>query len=239
MAAEGSFSASRPFDRIVVDMSKDTSSGVGRTVLIAGLLTLLISLVRLIGELQGWNPKFFPSGPGGQGGYVGIVWLIPVVGFLVGRKLKQLGKGPGSRLFVLVAVLLGLGAIAGIGYQAMKFEEAAKVKEYFTYMIYGAGGAALLVLLAWPRAFVALLCYGVFARGPVIGIQYLMIHLHGETAKTHYEMTHPKVGVLTAAERAHSLMLAQAGLWVPITIVAGALFALLGSLTARGSSSDD
>ena len=42
-------------------MSKDTSSGVGRTVLIAGLLTLLISLVRLVGELQHCNPKFFPS----------------------------------------------------------------------------------------------------------------------------------------------------------------------------------
>ena len=135
-------------------------------------------------------------------------------------------------------MLFRSGAIAGIGYQSMSFDEPAKVKQYFLYTIYGAGGAALLVLLAWPRAFFALLGYGIFARGPVIGIQYLMIHWNGEAPKTHYELTHPKVGVLTAAERAHSLMLAQAGLWIPITIVAGALFALLGSLTARSPKDD-
>lgn len=233
MAAEGSFSASRPFDRIVVAMSKDTSSGVGRTILIAGLLTLLISLVRLIGELQGWNPKFFPSGPGGQGGYVGIVWLIPVVGFLVGRKLKQRGKGPGSSVFVLVAVLLGLGAIGGLGYQLVQFEEAAKAKQFFLYVIYGAAGGALLVLLAWPRAFLALLGYGIFARGPVIGIQYMMIHWTGERKDTHYEQLYDKLKVEPAAERAHWLMLAQAGIWIPLTIILGALFALLGTFTAR------
>lgn len=219
-------------------MSKDTTSGVGRTILIAGLLTLLISLVRLVGELQHWSPKFFPAVAGGQGGFVGIVWLIPIVGFLVGRKLKQLGKGPGSSVFVLVAVLLGLGAIGGLGYQSMQFEEAAKVKQFFLYVIYGAAGGALLVLLAWPRAFLALLGYGIFARGPVIGIQYLMIHLNGDTPKTHYELAHPKMGVMTAAERAQGLMLAQAGIWIPLTIILGALFALLGAFTARAGKDE-
>jgi hypothetical protein len=53
---------------------------LGRLLLVPALITLAVTVVRLVGELMRWNPTFFSREAGGAGAIVGIVWLVPVFG---------------------------------------------------------------------------------------------------------------------------------------------------------------
>src|SRR5262249_11842364 len=57
--------------------------------------TLAVTLLRLVGELQKWSPRFFSREAGGAGALVGIVWLVPVFGIYFAIWLIQAGYGPG------------------------------------------------------------------------------------------------------------------------------------------------
>ena len=63
-------------------------------VLVAGVITLLVSLLRLYGELQEWSPTLFGKAAGGGMGLVGIAFLVPIFGFWFGRRLAANGKRP-------------------------------------------------------------------------------------------------------------------------------------------------
>jgi hypothetical protein len=50
----------------------DPKVSVGRLILVPAIVTLAITLLRLIGELQGWSPFLFNKAPGGGFALVGI-----------------------------------------------------------------------------------------------------------------------------------------------------------------------
>jgi len=61
------------------------------------VITLAVTLLRLVGELQGWSPALFNRGDKPfSPSLVGIVWLVPVFGAWFGWKLTRAGSGPGS-----------------------------------------------------------------------------------------------------------------------------------------------
>src|SRR5215469_2769997 len=103
-------------------MSAETSEGrvsIGKLILVPAVITLVITIVRLVGELQHWNPKFFNPESGGIGSLVGIVWLVPILGIYFAVKLCNAGAGPQKigRLFLFVllaiAVIFVIFSIAG------------------------------------------------------------------------------------------------------------------------------
>ena len=60
-------------------MSQDASR-IGKLILAPAVITLAVTLLRLVGELQGLSPALFNREGGGLGTFVGIVWLVPVFG---------------------------------------------------------------------------------------------------------------------------------------------------------------
>ena len=58
-------------------MSQDASR-IGRLILVPAVITLAVTLLRLVGQLQGWSPTLFNRECGFCGALVGIVWLVPV-----------------------------------------------------------------------------------------------------------------------------------------------------------------
>lgn len=204
---------------------------VTRAVVVAGLLTLAVTGVRLLGELQGWSPSWFSRDAGGRGAVIGVVWLVPVFGFLFGRCLARQGLAPAAPWRTLVLLLLPTAAlIGGVGY----IGSTLKGEELRTALNYVALGGPLLVLVAlliWPRGTLANLAYGVLARAPVVVVQYVSI---AQQWGTHYEKVHPQLPPMDAGERAFGLMLAQATLWVPFTALLGTVFSALGAKTVRG-----
>src|SRR5882672_12650128 len=69
---------------------------LGQLILVPALITLAVTLIRLVGELSRWSPSLFNRNPGGPGALVGIVWLIPVFGVLFALRLAADGQGPPS-----------------------------------------------------------------------------------------------------------------------------------------------
>ena len=77
-------------------MSQDDSR-IGKLILVPAVITLAVTLLRLVGELQGWSPTLFNRGDKPfSPSLVGIVWLVPVFGAWFGWKLTRAGSGPGS-----------------------------------------------------------------------------------------------------------------------------------------------
>ena len=75
-------------------MSQDKSR-IGKLILVPAVITLAVTLLRLVGELQGWSPilfnrwtlVMFNRGEEARSpSLVGIVWLVPVFG---GSELRR------------------------------------------------------------------------------------------------------------------------------------------------------
>jgi len=64
-------------------MSESTpapSVSIGKLILIPSLITLGVTILRLVGELQHWTPILFNRSAGGGGAAVGISWLPLIFG---------------------------------------------------------------------------------------------------------------------------------------------------------------
>src|SRR5438093_5515636 len=93
---------------------------LGGLILVPSLITLVVTLLRVIGELSRWSPSLFNREAGGPGALVGIVWLIPVFGIYFALRLARAGEGPAgvgralawSGLTFVLTTALTFGAFA-------------------------------------------------------------------------------------------------------------------------------
>ena len=81
---------------------------VKRLILVPALITLAVTIVRLVGEIAGGPASLFNSAAGGGGALVGIVWLIPIFGIYFGCKLVRGDLAPQSVGKVIGFAVLGL-----------------------------------------------------------------------------------------------------------------------------------
>src|SRR5262249_54704942 len=89
-------------------------------IVVPALISLAITLLRLVGELQHWSPALFSAQPGGGGALVGISWLIPVFGIYFALKLAARGEGPASIGKALGLALGAVAALAAVGFLATR-----------------------------------------------------------------------------------------------------------------------
>ena len=200
-------------------------------VLVAGALTLVVTVVRLVGERQGWDPTWFSSAPGSPLNPFGIVWLVPLFGFAFGRRLAAGGRPAFVASFFVP--MFGLMALLGTGLFVFHEYEGQALRDALGYVVYAGPALALLALFAWPRAFFANLGYALLARAPVALVQYFDVQ-HGW--QTHYGKVHEKLAPLLADDanaRILALSVAQAAFWVPFTLLLGGGCAALGAATVR------
>src|SRR5882724_4339081 len=74
-------------------------------ILVPSIITLAILILRTVGELQHWGPKFFNPNAGGGGALVGISWLPIIFGIYFAVKLKHSGDptaSPGKAILMFV-----------------------------------------------------------------------------------------------------------------------------------------
>lgn len=72
-------------------------------ILVPALISLGVTILRLVGELKNWSPLLFNPEAGGGGALVGIAWLVPIFGIYFGLKLAKLNPDApgGGRMMVL------------------------------------------------------------------------------------------------------------------------------------------
>lgn len=215
-------------------MSEGSRPVDGRTLILGpALITLAITLLRLLGERLRWSERFFSREAGGALAVVGIVWLIPVFGVYFAVRLLRAGHAPRSAAWPIVAALLGLAAIPLIAvvWARVGLSPVGQVLAFcLCYPL-----VAWLVGRGWPALTRTLVGYGLLARIPVIVVMLLAI-LGGWG--THYELGRPDLPALEPPLLKWLVigLAPQLGFWVAFTVVVGSLFGGLTTVVRRLAS---
>src|SRR2546425_7368365 len=138
---------------------------ITRLILVPGLVTLGVTILRLVGELQPWSKTLFNPAPGGGGGLVGIVWLAPIFGIYFAWQLSEEGQGPSSNGKAILTTVIALLVLAAGSFLAISSQFRSVGKLVAGVLLIGA--AAWIPLQGWPALGKTLLAYGYLARVPV------------------------------------------------------------------------
>lgn len=209
--------------------------GILKLVLVPALLTLVVTVLRLYGELNAWDPFWVGTkAGGGGGGLIAITWLVLVFGFWFGIRLQRSGKGvakPGRALLLgVVAFAVFAGLMAGFhAADLVTFpnEEHPVEARGALYVLIACAAGSLVSFVAWGRAALTLLVYAIFARIPVLVVTWLAIDKQWDT---HYAKVAPGFLPPPADQTFNFLMTPQISFWPAFTIMAGTILACLGAL---------
>ncbi|PYQ47989.1 MAG: hypothetical protein DMF78_22365, partial [Acidobacteria bacterium] len=143
----------------------ETRPTVRELVLVPAIITLAVTALRLVGELQGWSPVLFNRSGGGGGAIIGIVWLVFVFGAWFAVKLVRAGDVPSSLGRAFGFTVLGLVIMFG----TIGATIATKMNP-----LRGIGLVSIMVLVGgavatrgWPALGKVLFVYALAARVPV------------------------------------------------------------------------
>jgi hypothetical protein len=199
---------------------------------VPSVITLAVTLLRPLGELEHWSKTFF--NPDSGGAIVGITWLAPVFGIYFAVKLVRAGEGPSSASRAVVFAVLG-AAIVVAGFFLPGILPRLSFHEYLLYIWANLALAALVTLPGWRALFKVLLAYAYAARIPVAVIMLLAFNGHWGT---HYDAAPPNVSFASVwTEFLWLGFFPQLIFWVGYTIVAGTLFGSIVAALMRRSGS--
>jgi hypothetical protein len=192
-------------------------------ILVPSVITLAVTILRLVGELNNWSSFWFSREAGGGRSPIGISWLVPIFGIYFAMKLAREGERPSSAGRVIGFAFLGIVvffAVSALGFVIWRQPGSPGL------MIVSTVGAVIAILLqrnAWPTLFKTLLAYAFAARIPVVILMLIAIYANWGT---HYDV--PPPGGLPAM---HWFMkwiligaLPQLGFWMMFTVCVGLLF---------------
>ena len=205
--------------------------------LVALVITWAVTGLRLYGELENWDPKFFSKEPGGGMALVGMSWLPIVIGLWFGFVLKRSGS-PVSLGRAAILYVVGLAVFAGGMFGLIQADlikipslEAPGSFVGTEYMLAAMGVAAIVGLIAWPKLTLWLMIYGILARLPIVLITWLDIDKGWDT---HYGEGPPGLVVADNTELFYGLIMAQVTFWPFVfTPIVGGLFGCIGAAMAR------
>lgn len=208
-------------------------------VLVPALITLVVTILRLVGELADWSPLWVGSKRGGgEGGLLAITWLMLVFGFWFGIRLQRSGAGVRKRgkalLLSLAAAALLVACMAGLGAAGLiEFpnEEKPVVPHGAPYLLGALVLATAVSFVAWRQAAVTLLVYALLARIPVVVVTWLAVDRGWDT---HYAKLAPGFVAPPQDELFLNLLMPQVTFWPAATVITGTVMACLGAMLAGG-----
>jgi len=214
-------------------MEETKSISITSLVTIPALITLGITILRLVGELEHWPKPWFSAAAGGGGAIVGISWLPIIFGPYFALKLagagdrpSSLGKAIGLAFAGLVVLALG-GVLAGVG----EARHPSLIVVGFLVML----AAAFVARIGWRSLGNALLAYGFAARIPVLIVMYLaMAGNSGQGWGTHYDAAPPNFPPHSLVAKFFYIgVLPQLTLWIGWTVVVGSIIGVIVVAVAR------
>ena len=215
----------------------DTNSGsrvnITQLIMVPALISLAITVLRLIGELQHWSPRLFSRAAGGGGALIGISWLPVLFGPYFALKLAGSGEGPEriGKAFGWTALGLGVYVLGTFLFASTVTHPSILTLVGFLITL----AAAFVSRPGWRALGNTLLAYAFAARIPVLVVMFLAIRGNGGQGwGTHYDVpppNFPPMGVwgkfLTIA------VLPQMTLWIGFTVIVGSLVGITVAAIAR------
>jgi len=192
-------------------------------ILVPGLITLAVTILRLVGELNRWSETFFRREAGGGGAIVGIVWLAFLFAIFFALRLQAIGvafEKPAKG--IVLAVVSIVVCIAG----TMVMFSIAPVRQAIGIIIMIA--AIFLMRFAWPSYWNVMLAYALAARIPVLIVMFFaMLGNWG----THYDAVEPTGATFSglAAKFIQLGLMPQLFFWIPFTVVICGFFGLIAA----------
>ncbi len=217
----------------MAEASSSSSTSLGRLIAVPALLTLSITILRLVGELRHWPAPWFNTSIGGGGAIIGISWLPVIFGPYFAFKLVGAATGPASAgkaiglaLAGLVVLILG-GVLVGM---SEAHPGALTVLGFVVTLV-----AAFVPGLGWRALGHALLAYAFAARIPVLVVMFFA--LRGSWG-THYDALPARYAQATLATKFFDeAVLPQMCAWIGYTVIVGALFGTIAvAIAHRGKA---
>jgi hypothetical protein len=193
-------------------------------VLVPGIITLAVTLLRLTGELNHWSRAFFNPEAGGGMAIVGIWLLVPIFGIYFATKLSASGQtGSGWRTLGFAALAIGL--FIGILFAVpalLGLDPSQPTFTAFAVMIVASLIALAVAYYGSGALGRVLLAYGLVARIPVILV--MLVAILGNWG-THYDVLPPGAPEMGVWTKWFVIgVVPQLTLWLAFTVAAGALF---------------
>ncbi len=206
-----------------------------RLIFVPAVITLVVTLLRLTGELRHWSERWFSTETGGivprgVSWVVGITWLAAVFGAYFAWRLLRTGQGPRSLGRAALFAVLGIftfvvtNPIVGLLHSALRIDFPQIL--IFIWLLWVVAG--LLQYFGWPELAKVLLLYGMAARIPVAIVMFFaMLGNWG----THYDYAGmpPQFSMSPVPRFLWLAFFPQLVAWVGFTITLGAV---AGTLTA-------
>jgi hypothetical protein len=199
------------------------STRVWGLVFVPAVITLAVTILRLVGELAHWSETFFRRSAGGAGALVGIVWLAFVFAIYFAVKLQNSGLAPATTGKAIALTVLALALFVG--------GEFLVAKGMHSYLALLVGGTVLVYIaiyimrMGWPGYGNLLIAYALAARIPVVIIMYFA---YRGSWGTHYDAVTPEFASTSLWTK--FLLLAvvpQLSFWVAFTVIFCGLFGLI------------
>jgi hypothetical protein len=206
---------------------------IPKLILVPSVITLAVTLLRLVGELQHWPSALFNRDAGGGGSIIGITWLVLIFGAYFAVKLARSGENVPGAGRVIGFALLGLvitvlGGWLGFGLQA---EFPGKIILGLVLIVVG----AVVPFYGWRTLAKVLLAYGYAARIPVVILMYFAFRGNWGT---HYDALPPGFPQDTPFWSKYFQLgvVPQMVMWISFTLIVGSIFGGIAvALAARRS----
>ncbi len=208
----------------------DPKISVWKLIAVPVLISVLMTILRVTGEVRHWSERWFSTATGGfdptgVSWVFGMTWLAVPFGVYFAWRLLRAGAG------------VRLGRASGMAVLGIAVIFASRLVlpwvpigfPRILLVIWGVmAAAALLQLFGWPELFRVLLAYGVASRIPVVIVYFAA--MAGDW-RTHYDYVDmpPQFQMELIPRFLWLGFFPQLIFWVGFTIVAGSV---TGSLTA-------
>ncbi len=216
-------------------MADAKAVNIPRLVTIPAVITLAVTILRVVGELKHWPKPWFNTAAGGGAAVVGIAWLPIIFGPYFALKLASKGEGPASSGKAIGFAFLGLVAyvLAGALFQHTMHHPTMLTLAAFPIMLL----AGFVPVIGWRSLGRALLDYALLARIPVLVVMYFAMSGNGGAGwGTHYDAVDPALAHLPLqAKFLYAAILPQLTAWIGWTSIIGAIFGgIVNAIVNRG-----
>ena len=215
----------------------DTSQSrvsIAKLIFIPSLITLAVTVLRLVGELQHWPNALFNPAPGGPGSIIGITWLVLIFGVYFALKLARAGETSPGAGRVIGYALLGLVVVFAGGFIGFGMQAAFPGKIVIGLVLIAVG--IFVPFLGWKALAKVLLAYAFAARIPVVILMYFA--MRGNWG-THYDVIPPEFpqDMDFWTKYIQFGVMPQLVMWIAFTTGVGSLFGGIAlALTRRGKA---
>ena len=203
----------------MADSSQPSKVCVASLITGPAVITLAVTLLRLLGELQQWPTVLFSRSAGGGGAIVGISWLPIFFGPYFAVKIARSSRQPVryGRAFAVAA--LGVVIFLAGGFLAFG---PGNTRGRIVLGLGVMAAAAALQFIPWRTLAKALIAYAYAARIPVAIVMFFAIR--GQWG-THYDALPPEAPVPSAfwPKYLAIALIPQLVMWIAYTIILGAL----------------